>query len=106
MGDTFQDAVINESTHDENLRDFTVISNPRSAKSSSKLVNSIPKSVVRLEKIYDLHDKFRGVINCKTNNSSLLYKTVNLGTQDSPQNINLGKGCSKQEKFSFIKLFK
>jgi hypothetical protein len=26
--------------------------------------------------------------------------------QDSPQNINLGKGCSKQEKLAFIKLIK
>jgi hypothetical protein len=35
-----------------------------------------------------------------------LYETVNLGTRDNPQNINLGKGCSEQEKSSFIKLFK
>jgi hypothetical protein len=70
------------------------------------MVNSIPKYVVRLEKFYDLHDKFRGVVNCKTNSSSLLYETVNLGTRDNPQNINLGKGCSEQEKSSFIKLFK
>jgi len=106
MEDTFQDAVIDESTHDENLRDLMVIFDPRSTELSSELVNSIPKYVVRLEKIYDLHDKFRGVVNCKTNSSSLLYETVNLGTQDNPQNINLGKGCSKQEKSSFIKLFK
>jgi hypothetical protein len=104
--DTFQDAVIDEGTHDKNLQDFTVISNPRSPKSSSELVNSIPKYVVRLEKFYDLHDKFRGVVNCKTNSSSFLYETVNLGTRDNPQNINLGKGCSEQERSTFIKLFK
>jgi hypothetical protein len=73
---------------------------------SSKLVKSIPKFVVRLEKFYDLHDKFRGVVNCKMNSSSLLYETINLGMQDNPQNINLGKGCSEQEKYAFIKLFK
>ena len=83
-----------------------VISNPRSVELSSELVNSIPKYVVRLEKLYDLHDKFRGVVNCKTNSSSLLYETVNLGTQDNPQNINLGKGCSEKEKYTFIKIFK
>jgi hypothetical protein len=83
-----------------------VISDPRFAKVSSELVNYILKSVVRLEKLYDLHDKFRGVVNCKTNSSSLLYETVNLGTQDNPQNINLGKGCSEQERSAFIKLFK
>jgi ribonuclease HI len=106
MEDTFQDVVIDESTHNENLCDFSVISDPRSAEISSDLVNSIPKSVVRLEKFYDLHDKFRGVVNCKTNSSSLLYETINLGTQDNPQNINLGKGCSQQERSAFIKLFK
>lgn len=70
------------------------------------MVNSIPKYVVRLEKFYDPHDNFRGVVNCKTNSSSLLYETVNLGTQGNPQNINLGKGCFEQEKSAFIKLFK
>jgi hypothetical protein len=83
-----------------------VISNPRSIELSSELVNSIPKFVVRLENFYDLHEKFIGVVNCKTNSFSLLYKTINLGTRDNPQNINLGKGCSEQEKFAFIKLFK
>jgi hypothetical protein len=83
-----------------------VISDPRSPKSTSDMVNSIPRSVVRLEKFYDLQDKFRGVFNCKTNSSSLIYETVNLGTRDNPQNINLGKGCSEQERSAFIKLFK
>jgi hypothetical protein len=35
-----------------------------------------------------------------------LYETINLGTQDHPQNINLGKACYEQEKLAFIKLFK
>ena len=95
MEDTFQYAVITENTQDENLHDFPVISNTRSAETSSKMVNYIPKSIVILENFYDLHDKFRGVVNCKTNNSSLLYGTINLRTQYNPQNINLGKGCSQ-----------
>jgi hypothetical protein len=61
---------------------------------------------VRLEKFYDLHDKFRGAVNCKTNSSSLIYESVNLGTRDNPQNINLGKGCFEKERSAFIKLFK
>jgi hypothetical protein len=48
MEETFQGAVINECTHDDNLRDFTVIPHLRSPESSSDMVNSIPKSVVRL----------------------------------------------------------
>jgi ribonuclease HI len=59
MEETFQGAVIDECTHDKNLRDFTVIPDPRSPESSSDMVNSIPKSVVRLEKFYDLQDKFK-----------------------------------------------
>jgi hypothetical protein len=106
MEDTFQGAIIDEGTHDENLHNFTVISNPRSLESTSDLVNSISRSVVRLDFFYDLHDKFRGPVNCKTNSSSLTYETINLGTKDNLQNINLGTGCSEQERSAFIKLFK
>jgi hypothetical protein len=106
MEDTLQDMVINESTHNEKLRDFMVISDPHFVEISSDMVNSIPKFVVRLDKFYDLHDNFRGVVNCKTNSSSLLYEIINLGMQDNPQNINMGKGCFEQERYAFIKLFK
>jgi hypothetical protein len=40
------------------------------------------------------------------NSSSLTHEKVNLGTKDNPQCINLGTGCSEQEKSTFIKLFK
>ena len=106
MEDTFQGTIIDEVTHDENLWKFTVISDPRSPESTSELVNSIPRFVVRLEKFYDLHDKFRGAVNSKTNSSSLIYETINLGTRVNPQHINLGKGCFDQERSTFIKLFK
>jgi hypothetical protein len=106
MEETFQGMVIDEGTHDENLHEFMVILDPRSPKSSLDMVNSIPKSVVRLENFYDLHDKFRKLVNCKMNSSSLMHEKVNLGTKDNPQCINLGLGCSEQEKVAFIKLFK
>jgi hypothetical protein len=106
MEETFQRAVIDEGTHDEILRDFTVIPNPRSPESTSDMVISIPRFVVKLEKFYDLHDKFRKSVNCKMNSSSLTHENVNLGTKDNPQCINLGLGCSEQENMSFVKLFK
>jgi ribonuclease HI len=106
MEETFQGTVIDECTHDENLHDFTVIPDPRSTESSSNMVNSIPDSVVKLKKNYDLQDKFKKSVNCKMNSSSLTYEKVNLGTKDNPQYINLGVGCSKQDKATFIKLFK
>jgi len=106
MEDTFQDAVIDEGTHDENVWNFTVIVNPWSPESTSELVNCIPRSVASMDKFYDFHDKFRGVDNYKTNSSSLIYETCNLGTRDNSQNINLGNVCSEQERSTFIKLFK
>jgi hypothetical protein len=84
MEETFQGAVIDGGTHDESLHDFTIIPDPRSPESSSDMVNSILKSVVRLEKFYDLHDKFRKSMNCKTNSSSLMHEKVNLGTKENP----------------------
>jgi ribonuclease HI len=106
MEETFQGAVIDERTHDDNLHDFTVIPDPKSPEALSDMVNSIPKSIVRLEKFYDFEDKFKKTVNCKTNSSSLSYEKVNLGTSENPQCINLGLGCSRQEKAAFVKLFK
>jgi hypothetical protein len=97
MEDIFQGAVTDEGTHDENLQNFMVISNSRSLESTSDMVNSIPRYVVRLEKFYELHDKFKGTVNYKMNSSSFIYESFNLGTKDNPQNINLGMDCSEQE---------
>ena len=38
--------------------------------------------------------------------SSMKYESVNLGTKEDPKNVNLGLGCSPQEKAAFVKLFK
>jgi len=88
------------------LHNFTVIPNPKYSEALSDMVNFIPKAVVRLERFYDFEDKFKKTVNCKTNSSSLSYEKVNLGTNEYPQCINLGLGCSRQEKDAFIKLFK
>jgi len=42
------------------------------------------KYVIGLEMYYDLHDKFKGVVNFKMNSSLLQYETVNIGTNDQP----------------------
>ena len=62
-------------------------------------------SVLRLEKFYDLHDKFKGVPNCRTNRSNMRYETINLGIESNLQNINLGSDCTSNEKVAFLKLF-
>jgi hypothetical protein len=38
----------------------------------------MPKNIVRMEKLFDLQDKFRRPTNTKTGSSSLLYEVVNL----------------------------
>ena len=69
-------------------------------------VKPIPNSVLRLEKFFDLQDKFKSVPNCKTNSSQVKYETIYLGTKLNPQTVNLGKDCTPIEKSAFIKLFK
>ena len=68
--------------------------------------NTIPKSVVKMEHLYDLYDKLKTPMNCKMHSSSMKYKLVNLGTQEDQKTVNLGLGCSPQEKVTFVKLFK
>jgi hypothetical protein len=63
MEETFQDTMIDEQTHDDNLHDFTIIPNPKSPEALSDMVNSLPKSVVRLEKFYDFEYKFKKTVN-------------------------------------------
>jgi len=78
--DTFKDSSIDEVTHDENLRDFSVINDFCSVEKAFEKVKPIPNSVLRLEKFFDLQDKFRYVPNCKTNSSQMRYESINLGT--------------------------
>ena len=79
--DTFQGMEINEAGHDKSLSDLS---------------NIIPKSVINIEKFYDLQDKFKQTTNCKTQSSSLNYELVNLGTEQNPRFINLGVDCSDE----------
>ena len=66
----------------------------------------MPKNIVRLEKLFDLQEKFRRPTNTKTSISSLLYEVVNLSTKQDPKNINLGKNCTHDERTTFMKLFR
>ena len=75
-------------------------------KSLSDPSNIIPKSVIILEKFYDLQDKFRQTTNYKTQSSTLNHTVFNMGMKPDPCFINLGVHCSHDEKRSFIKLCK
>ena len=66
----------------------------------------IPKSVLNLERIHDLQDKFKGNPNWKTQSSTLNHKTVTLGTEQNPQLINIGLACSPKEERPLVNLCK
>ena len=52
--------------------------------SKATSINNIPKNVVSLENLYDLHDNFKKVIKCKTNSSTMQFEVINLGTNNIP----------------------
>jgi len=94
----FKNAVIDEKEHD-------MFMNERKDKEKDK-PNVIPMLFVKMEQLYDLHDKFKKENNCKMHSSSMKYELVNLGTKEYPQNANLHLGCSPQEKVVFFKVVK
>lgn len=57
--------------------------------------NKIPKSVISLEKAFDLQDKFKSSTNVKTNNSTMRYEIINLGMKKDPNTVNLVTSCTE-----------
>jgi hypothetical protein len=68
--------------------------------------HTIPKGIANLENLFDLKERFKGPKNAKTGSSCPLHETINLGTPESPKNVNLGKTISKEERKSYLKLFR
>jgi hypothetical protein len=66
----------------------------------------ILKGVANLENLFDLRERFKGSTNTKTGSLCPIYKTINIGTPKNPKNINLGKTVSKEERKSYLKLFR
>ena len=97
--DTFKGSVIDDEQHESLLQDLASEEKPEHS-------NIIPKNIVRLEKLFDLQEKFRRPTSTKTRSSTLLYEVVNLGIEQDSKNINLGKNCTTAEKATFMKLFR
>ena len=97
--DTFKGSVIDDEQHEALLQASASEEKPEHS-------NIIPKNIVRLEKLFDLQEKFKRPTNTKTRSSTLLYEAINLGTEQDPKNINLGKNCTPAEKATFMKLFR
>eukprot|EP00253_Pinus_taeda_P017659 PITA_17659 len=94
--DIFKDATIDEDEHKQSLQD---VANVRKG-------NLIPKGVVLVVKLYDLHNSFQGLVNAKTHSSTLLHEHINLGTDKDLKFVNIGRYCTLQERKDFIHLFK
>ena len=88
--ETFKGAIIDDEEHQAGL----------------KFDNFIPKRVRNLERMFDLNDKFRRLVNVKTHSSSLQFEFINLGIEIEPKYVNLEKCCSPGERNKFISLFK
>jgi len=59
-----------------------------------------------MEDLYDLKDRFKKSTNSKTESSALRFEVVNLGSNEKPQNVNVGPGLSSKERISFIRFLK
>lgn len=85
--DIFKDVVIDEDEHEKGLQDSTQASRG----------NNIPKGVVSLEKLYDLKNHFKGLVNTKTHSSTLSNEHVNLGREEDLKYVNLNTCFTPQE---------
>ena len=72
--DTFKGLVIDNEQRETILQ-------ASASEEMPKHSNGMPKNIVRMEKLFNLQDKFRRPNNTKTNNSSLLHEVVNLSTE-------------------------
>lgn len=68
--DVFKDTMIHEDEHVKSLQ----------ATTDDKKGNLIPKGMVSLENIYDLHNHFQGPRNKKTHSSTMMHEHINVGT--------------------------
>jgi hypothetical protein len=66
----------------------------------------IPKGVTNLQDLFDIKERFKDPKNAKTRSSCPLHETVNIGTLENPRNVNLSKNISKEERKSYLKLFR
>jgi hypothetical protein len=66
----------------------------------------ILKGLANLENLFYLREKFKWSTNTKTRSSCPMYETINLGTPENLKSINIGKTISKEERKSYLKLFR
>jgi hypothetical protein len=77
LKDTFKGSIISNEQHEALLQDSASEDTPEYS-------NVIPKNIIRLEKLFDLQDKFKRPTNTKISSLSLRYEVVNLGIEKNP----------------------
>jgi hypothetical protein len=97
--DTFQDLVIYDEVHQQELQNYREETNKIKT-------NCVSRNILTLDKLFYLHSKFRMPTNPKTNHSTMMHFFKNLGTPEHPNYVNLGACCLEIEKDTFTKLFK
>ena len=75
--DTFKGSIIDNEQHESLLQ-------ASASKDKPEHSNGMPKNIIRLDKLFDLQDKFKRQTNTKLSSSSLGYDAVNLGTEHNP----------------------
>jgi hypothetical protein len=101
--DNFKYCAIN----DEEFQEMSTETDPRTRQPMDKSKgHTIPKGIDNLENLFDLMERFKGPKKVNTGISYPLHETVNLGTPESPKNVNLGKTMSKEERRAYLKFFK
>ena len=91
--------VIDDEQHEALLQDLA-------SKDNHEYNNIMPKNIIRLEKVFDLQDKFKRPTNTNKNSSSLRYEVVVLGTKHNPKAINLGTNYTHAKRKTSMILFK
>ena len=97
--DTFKGSIIDDEQHEALLQASNLEDNPDYS-------NVMPKSIIKLEKLFDIQDKSKIPTITNMNNSSLRYVVVNISTKKDPQTINIGINYTHVEKETFMRLFK
>lgn len=66
--------------------------------------NRIPRGLVSLERLFDRNDRYVKENVSQTANTSGEYEKINLGDENNPKMVNLGKCCNPKERHLFINL--
>jgi hypothetical protein len=101
--DNFKYLAIDDEEFQEKLTETI----PREGQHMDKpKAHTIPKGIENIENLFDLKERFKGPKNENIGSSFPLHENENLGTLNNPKYVNLGKMISKEERKSYLKLFK